>query len=195
MSGAADGLVLHALGERVLQPQWRRLHDDPEVIQDSEGGAGDVNGVTLQFRKTKTDQEAFGNNKTLYSSGVSELCVVGALVRFRNIAPQRFGQGCEALKPLFRWANGQTLKRTHASAKRAAEAGEGSRAPQRKVHVALFEDRRASALFQATGEIELVKRTGRWSSAAVQRYLHDGEVALRETARKMANVEQRVHYT
>ena len=52
----------------------------------------------------------------------------------------------------------------------------------------------ASALFQATGEIELVKRTGLWSSSAVQRYLHDGEVALRDTARKMANVEQ-VHYT
>ena len=53
----------------------------------------------------------------------------------------------------------------------------------------------ASALFQSTGEIELVKRTGRWSSSAVQRYLHDGEIALKETASKMAKVEQRVHYT
>ena len=31
----------------------------------------------------------------------------------------------------------------------------------------------ATALYQATGEIELVKRRGRWSSDAVQRYLHD----------------------
>ena len=53
----------------------------------------------------------------------------------------------------------------------------------------------ASALFQSTGEIELVKRTGRWSSSAVQRYLHDGEIALRDAAKKMATVEQRVHYT
>ena len=53
----------------------------------------------------------------------------------------------------------------------------------------------ASALFQATGEIELVKRTGRWSSSAVQRYLHDGEVALKDAAKKMATIEQRAHYT
>ena len=53
----------------------------------------------------------------------------------------------------------------------------------------------ASALFQATGEIELVKRTGRWSSAAVQRHFHDGERALKEAAMKMATVEQKVHYT
>ena len=53
----------------------------------------------------------------------------------------------------------------------------------------------ASALFQATGEIELVKRTGRWSSAAVQRYLHDGERALKDAATKMATVEQKIHYT
>ena len=32
----------------------------------------------------------------------------------------------------------------------------------------------ASALFQATGEVEMVKRTGRWSSGAVQ-YLQDGD--------------------
>ena len=32
----------------------------------------------------------------------------------------------------------------------------------------------ASALFQATGEIETVKRAGRWSSSTVQRYLWDG---------------------
>ena len=53
----------------------------------------------------------------------------------------------------------------------------------------------ASALSQATGEIELVKRTGRLSSSAVQRYLHDGEVALRDAAKKMATIEQRVHST
>ena len=50
-------------------------------------------------------------------------------------------------------------------------------------------------MFQATGEIELVKRTGRWSSAAVQRYLHDGERALKDAATKMATVEQKIHYT
>ena len=50
-------------------------------------------------------------------------------------------------------------------------------------------------MFQATGEIELVKRTGRRSSSAVQKYLHDGETALKAAASKMARVEQKIHYT
>ena len=64
---------------------------------------GDPEGyVTLQFRKTKTDQEAFGTCKTMYVPGVEGLCVVSALRAFRAVAPQRFGTGSEALKPLFR---------------------------------------------------------------------------------------------
>lgn len=53
----------------------------------------------------------------------------------------------------------------------------------------------ASALFQATGEVEVVKRTGRWSSGAVQRYLHDGGDVVKGLSKKMANVSQFVHYT
>ena len=53
----------------------------------------------------------------------------------------------------------------------------------------------ASALYQATGEIEVVKRTLRWTSSAVQRYLHDSGDVLSGLAKKMAEVDQHVHYT
>ena len=53
----------------------------------------------------------------------------------------------------------------------------------------------ASALFQVSADVELVKRMGRWSSAAVQRYLHDGGHVLKQLSTKMANVDQRIHYT
>ena len=151
-------------------------------------------GVTLQFRKTKTDQEAFGGCKTMYRSGVKGLCVVEALVKLRQLAPQRFGQGSEALRPLFRWAGGQVLKRTQVQnilQKAAVACG----LPKERFMSHSLRIGGASALFQATGEIEVVKRTGRWSSSAVQRYLHDGEVALKDVAMKMANVDQKVHYT
>ena len=150
--------------------------------------------MTLQFRKTKTDQEAFGSNKTLYASGVEGLCVVEALQKFKEMAPQRFGHGSEALKPLFRWGSGQMRKRTQVQ-NALQKAAKAVGLPSERFMSHSLRIGGASALFQATGEIELVKRTGRWSSAAVQRYLHDGEVALKETARKMANVDQRVHYT
>ncbi|OLP75601.1 hypothetical protein AK812_SmicGene44576 [Symbiodinium microadriaticum] len=150
--------------------------------------------VTLQFRKTKTDQEAFGTCKTMYESGVEGLCVVSALRAFRARAPQRFGTGSEALKPLFRWASGQMLRRTQVQ-HLLQRAAVGVGLPPERFMSHSLRIGGASALFQATGEIELVKRTGRWSSAAVQRYIHDGERALKEAAMKMATAEQKVHYT
>ncbi len=53
----------------------------------------------------------------------------------------------------------------------------------------------ATALYQSTGEIELVKRMGRWNSAAVQRYLHDGGETLPKVSQKMASLPSNVHYT
>ena len=53
----------------------------------------------------------------------------------------------------------------------------------------------ASALYQATGEVEVVKRSGRWTSGSVHRYLHDSGDVLKGLAQKMAQVDQFVHYT
>ena len=44
------------------------------------------------------------------------------------------------------------------------------------------------------GEIEIVKRSGRWSSSAVQRYLHDAGDVVKGVAKRMAEVDQVVHY-
>ena len=49
--------------------------------------------VNLQFRKTKTDQLAFGDNKTLHATGVAYLCPVEALGRMRRVWPDRFRRG------------------------------------------------------------------------------------------------------
>ena len=47
--------------------------------------------VTLQFRKTKSDQLALGDQKTtLRSTGVRHLCPVQALQQMRSAWPQRF---------------------------------------------------------------------------------------------------------
>eukprot|EP00913_Durusdinium_trenchii_P028119 g26363.t1 len=43
--------------------------------------------------------------------------------------------------------------------------------------------------------VELVKRTGRWTSSAVQRYLRDSVDVLAGLAKKMATVDQYIHYT
>ena len=67
--------------------------------------------ATIQFRKTKADQEAFGSCKTMLKTDVEYVCVVTALEELRKVAPRRFGKGPEAHLPLFRWASGAVLKR------------------------------------------------------------------------------------
>lgn len=123
--------------------------------------------ITLQFCKTKADQVAFATCKTMLRTGQEFVCVVESMQQFKEVAPPRFGNGPERHLPLSRWAPGPMLKRLEVQnilqkSAKALRIGE------------------ASALDQATGEVELVKRTGRWSSSAVQRYLHDsGDVLAR----------------
>ena len=71
----------------------------------------EANELTLQFRKTKADQQSFGGSKTVVATGVPGLCPVEPMVKFRRFVPHRFGDQAEALQPLFRWAKGTTLKR------------------------------------------------------------------------------------
>ena len=113
----------------------------------------------------------------MYLSSVKDLW---ASLKFRQLAPQRFGHGSEALRPLFRWSNGQAQVQNILQ-KAAVACG----LPQGRFMSRSLRVGGASALFQPSGEIEVVKRTGRWSSSAVQRYLHGGEVALKDIANKM----------
>lgn len=153
----------------------------------------EVEEMTLQFRKTKADQSAFGTCKTMLRTNVEHVCVVQAMVEFKEVAPRRF-EGSEALLPLFRWASGGILKRLEIQniLQKSAKAV-GLPADRFQSHSLRIGG--ASALFQATGEVEVVKRTGRWSSGAVHRYLHDDGDVLKGLSKKMANVSQFVHYT
>ena len=128
--------------------------------------------VSISFRKTKTDQLAFGLEQSLARSGDERVCPVRALQRLRDLAPERFGQGSEVDLPLFRWRGGQVIDRLQTQAILQESAAACGLPPDRFLSHSLRIGG-ATALYQATGEIELVKRRGRWSSDAVQRYLHD----------------------
>ena len=161
--------------------------------QPKEGDTEGPEEVTIQFRKTKADQEAFGTCKTMLATGVKHVCVVEAMKKFQEAAPRRF-DGPEAHQPLFRWASGQVLRRLEVQnilQKSAKAVG----LPAERFQSHSLRIGGASALYQATGEIELVKRTGRWTSSAVHRYLHDSGDVLKGLAEKMANVDQYIHYT
>ena len=153
----------------------------------------EANELTLQFRKTKADQQSFGESKTVVATGVLGLCPVEPMVKFRDVAPHRFGEHPEAVQPLFKWTKGTTLKRLEIQALLQRAAVAQNLPPSRFMSHSLRIGG-ASALFQATGEIETVKRAGRWSSSTVQRYLWDGG-KTKEYSKQMAKATGLLHYT
>ena len=167
-----------------------------DVSLTTQGQSDETNPeeVTLQFRKTKADQEAFGTCKTMKRTEIENVCVVTALHRLREVAPRRFGKGPESHLPLFRWASGSVIKRLEVQ-NLLQKSAKALGLPAERFQSHSLRIGGASALYQATGEIEVVKRTGRWTSSAVQRYLHDSGDVLAGLAKKMAAVDQHVHYT
>ncbi|CAK9114808.1 unnamed protein product [Durusdinium trenchii] len=148
---------------------------------------GEATEISLFFRKTKNDQLAFGDTKTLQATGRKHLCPVEALDRMRQVWTMRFLPGhAESTKPLFRWSNGQVIKRIEIQ-HFLQEAAVGVGLPPGRFMSHSLRIGGASALFQSTADIELVKRAGRWSSSAVQRYLFDGG-SVSAVSKKMAAV-------
>ena len=155
---------------------------------------GQATEITLQFRKTKVDQMAFGTSKTLESTGRHHLCPVEAMERMRQSWPLRFQDGhSENSKPLFRWASGRVLKRLEIQ-HLLQRAASGVGLPPCRFLSHSLRIGGATALFQSTADIEMGKRAGRWTSSAAQRYLHDGG-AVSGISKKMAATDPRPHYT
>lgn len=169
---------------------------DLRFSKDGElAGEGEANEVTLQFRKTKADQLAFGESKTLKATERRFLCPVEALERMRLTWPRRFNAANqEGLRPLFRWSSGAVLKRTEVQLL-LQRAAQGVGLPPERFLSHSLRIGGATALYQATADVELVKRMGRWSSSAVQRYLHDGGSTIPRVSQQMAALETNVHYT
>ena len=105
-------------------------------------------------------------------SGDERVCAVRAMDGLRAVAPERFDGREEAKLPLFRWQGGRVLRREEVQ-RVLQQAAQACGLPPERFQSHSLRIGGATALYQATGEIELVKRRGRWFSSAVQRYLHD----------------------
>eukprot|EP00913_Durusdinium_trenchii_P021012 g19745.t1 len=101
-NGVDEDIVLRGIDARFTK--------DAEVVEGK-----DANELTMQFRKTKTDQLGFGESKTLKATGEHHICPVEALVRMQRAWPTRFmKERGDSVRHLFRWANGVVLKRVEA---------------------------------------------------------------------------------
>ena len=108
--------------------------------------------------------------------------------------PERFHAGPEAGLPLLRWEDGTMVDRLDILAA-LGEAAEAVGLPAERFKPHSLRIGGASALYHATGEIETVKRYGRWTSGAFHSYLWDSAEQAKGLAAKMAADVASIHYT
>ena len=116
-----------------------------------------------------------------------------SLSRMKASYPERF-EGREKSLPLFRWRSGSLVRREDLQKALEAAASAVGLPPSRFRSHSLRVGG-ASAMLHATGQFDLVKRFGRWSSDAVHVYLHDSAEQWAGLAHKMALDRSAVHFT
>lgn len=142
--------------------------------------------VVLRTRGSKTDQYNVGQVRNHFSTKDPEgLCVVNALHRLRQAFPARFHEGYESDLPLFRWTKGEAVRRDLVKSwlERAAVA-EG--VPPDRIGSHSLRIGGATALYHVTGDLDLVRRYGRWSSQAHNLYLWEAQEQANGVAEAMS---------
>ena len=86
------------------------------------------------------------------------------------------------------------MKREHVQ-KLVEAAAEGNGLPKNRFRSHSLRIGGASAMLHTTGQFDLVKRFGRWSSDAVHMYLHDSALQYKGLAQGMAGDLAAAHYT
>ena len=108
--------------------------------------------------------------------------------------PPRFHGGAESHLPFARWANGQHIRREQVQ-EILCRAAIAVGLPSERFMTHSLRVGGASALYHAVGDIEVVKRWGRWKSSAFHAYLWDSAEQAKGVAKKMAEDEATIHYT
>eukprot|EP00971_Amphidinium_carterae_P192364 3816915-Amphidinium_carterae.3 len=181
------GYLLLATASEMNQVDERKIIRSCDVaFKDEEGlpsAPHEAARVEVTFRYQKADQVSFGAVRTYYCSQGHPACL-------ETLFPRAL-HGSEHHLPLLRWSNGCVLSRgaLQNTLKRAAKA---VGVPPERTVVHSPRVGGASALYQATGSIEIVQRWGCWASGAFHRYLWEAAEQSKGLAAAMTGVEATV---
>ena len=142
--------------------------------------------VVIYLKGSKTDQYNQGTVRNQFKSG-NELCVVSALADYQNIKPERFA-GAEENQPLFRFEDGKPLQRGDIqNLIQLAAVADGQSTTRYGSHSLRIGG--ATAMYQTTKDLDVVKRFGRWNSDAFHGYLWESHERQRDLAKGMAGAD------
>lgn len=124
----------------------------------------------LRLRGSKADQLNCGEVWNQFATGSPDgVCAVAAFEAIRHHLPSRFGETPESREPLFRCADGSVLQQTTVVLW-LARAAQQEGIPEDRVRSHSLRIGGDCALYHALGDLELVRRYGRWASAAFHVY-------------------------
>ena len=140
--------------------------------------------VIVYIKRSKTDQYNVGATRNQFRSD-TDLCPVQALWELEQHFPERF-KGSEIDMPLFRYLDGSPIRREHIQHYlEIAAAAIGVPSGHMGSHSLRIGG--ATALYHVCGgDLQLVRRFGRWASDTFHRYLWDPHEQLKGIARKMS---------
>ena len=178
------------------QEPGRLLHGkDVSLKREGMPTRSSADEALINIRLSKSDQYAFGVSRSHFRVQDDSLpCVVAALEDLRRLCPERFENGREVNMPLCRWADGSLIERGEVQ-NVLQEAAEACGLPPTRFKSHSLRIGGASALYHAVGDMETVKRYGRWSSSAFHTYLWDSAEQSKGIAEKMAKDIASVHFT
>ena len=168
-----------------ILPRWKGEYTDWDSPVDE---------VVVFLKGSKTDWLNEGttrNHSALTESHPNAmLCMVRALKNVRRLRPAKLAD--KDLSPFCCWANGGPIPDTSITTV-LREGAVALGIPAERIAPHSLRAGGATALYQATGSIDLVKRMGRWKSDAVSRYIWESHQLLAGLAAKMAGSGHELH--
>ena len=145
-----------------------------------------VDEVSVFISGSKTDwlnQGCIRSHSKIESGSPNvELCVVRALIGVFKAFPAKLRKHKDL--PFATWKNGSPIPSTHVAATlRAAVFKNGNNPQAFSLHS--LRAGGATALYRATGDIELVARFGRWKSKSISAYLWESHEMMEGLGQKM----------
>ena len=181
--------------EKGPSDKYGRLGRRPLLMHEIEplcGGkrvdwSGDVDEISIFISGSKTDWLNQGmvrsHNTTPLSEPNSHLCPVRGLVKLWELAPSKFQRNTD--RAFATWRSGKPIQADRLVAVlRLAVFKQGLNPNAFSLHS--LRAGGATALYRATGNIELVARMGRWRTSSISAYLWESHEVMRGLGKLMA---------
>ena len=194
----SEYLELPTRGDASVEAKARRplTMDEIEPMIDGKRceWSEDVNEISIYISGSKTDwlNQGMVRSRNLIPDDVEHhhLCPVRGLIKLWKLRPSKFHRNSDCT--FATWKSGKRIQQDRVvSLLRMAVFAQGLNPAAFSLHS--LRAGGATALYRATGNIELVARMGRWKTSSISAYLWESHEIMRGLGRLMAQGGHTLH--